>query len=71
MLSDALQSWAGDESLRYALLALCPGTLWCAWYLRQASKTVVRDIAFLGVGKEDVAPREQLLVSRPLKASRV
>src|SRR5262249_17758896 len=44
-LSDAFRAWAGEESLRYALLALCPGYLWAAWHLRQASRTVARDLA--------------------------
>lgn len=45
ILSDALQSWAGAESIRYALLILSPGTLWCAWYLWRASASVTRDLA--------------------------
>jgi MFS transporter, Spinster family, sphingosine-1-phosphate transporter len=43
-LSDALQPWLGDESLRYAMLALCPGFIWSAWHLRAASKTAMRDV---------------------------
>jgi MFS family permease len=43
-LSDGLRSWAGEESLRYALLALCPGYLWSGWHLWQAGKTVTRDV---------------------------
>jgi MFS transporter, Spinster family, sphingosine-1-phosphate transporter len=45
MLSDALQQWAGQESLRYALLVLCPGYCWAGWHLWRASKTVARDLA--------------------------
>lgn len=44
VLSDALQPWFGQESLRYALLALCPGYLWGSWHLWRASKTVTRDL---------------------------
>lgn len=44
-LSDAFRPWAGEESLRYALLALCPGYGWAAWHLWAASKTVTRDVA--------------------------
>jgi MFS family permease len=44
-LSDAFRPWAGEESLRYALLALCPGYCWAAWHLWRASKTVTRDVA--------------------------
>jgi MFS transporter, Spinster family, sphingosine-1-phosphate transporter len=43
-LSDALQPVFGKESLRYALLALCPGYLWAAWHLWRASKTVITDL---------------------------
>jgi MFS family permease len=44
-LSDGFRSWAGDESLRYALLALCPGYAWGAWHVWRASTTVTRDLA--------------------------
>lgn len=44
-LSDALMPWVGEQSLRYALLVLCPGFLWCAWYLWRASDTVIHDLA--------------------------
>lgn len=44
MLSDALRPLVGEESLRYALLALCPGYMWGAWHLWRASKTVARDL---------------------------
>jgi MFS family permease len=43
-LSDVLTSWTGEESLRYALLIMCPGYLWGGWYLWRASRTVKRDI---------------------------
>lgn len=44
VLSDALSTWAGQESLRYALLVLCPGYVWCGWHLWQASKSIARDL---------------------------
>ena len=44
-LSDLMRAWAGEESLRYALLALCPGYLWGAWHLWRAGTTVTRDLA--------------------------
>ncbi len=47
MLSDALRLWAGEESLRYALLALCPGYLWAGWHLWQGSKSVAGDLKAL------------------------
>ncbi len=43
-LSDALQPAFGDDSLRYALIILCPGHLWAAWHLWRASRTVTRDL---------------------------
>jgi predicted MFS family arabinose efflux permease len=39
-LSDAFRPYFGEESLRYALMALSPGYLWCAWHLWRASRTV-------------------------------
>jgi MFS family permease len=44
VLSDVFRSLAGDESLRYALLCLCPGYFWGAWHVWQGSKTVTRDL---------------------------
>jgi MFS family permease len=44
VLSDLLRQAAGEDSLRYALLALCPGYLWAAWLLMRASRTVTRDL---------------------------
>jgi MFS family permease len=43
-LSDTLSPLWGAESLRYALLILCPGYFWAAWHLWRASRTVARDI---------------------------
>jgi MFS family permease len=43
-LSDALHAWAGQESLRYALLILSPGYTFTAWFLWRASRTVASDI---------------------------
>jgi MFS family permease len=44
-MSDAFRPWAGENSLRFALLALCPGYLWGAWHLWRASTTVAYDLA--------------------------
>jgi MFS family permease len=44
-LSDALRHSVGEDSLRYALLAMCPGYLWAAWHLWRASDTIHRDMA--------------------------
>lgn len=46
-LSDALHPMYGEESLRYALVAMCPGYLWCGWHLWAASKSVTRDLVAL------------------------
>src|SRR5690606_8736517 len=32
VLSDALRPLVGEESLRYSLLALCPGYFWAGWH---------------------------------------
>jgi MFS family permease len=55
-LSDALRPWAGEESLRYALLMLAPGYLWAAWHAWLASKTVAHDLAAMSVNYEGIAP---------------
>lgn len=44
-LSDTFQPWAGEESLRYALLIFCPGYFWAAWHLWRASQSVQADVA--------------------------
>lgn len=43
-LSDAFRPFLGEESLRYALVALSPGYFWCTWHLWKGSKTVARDV---------------------------
>lgn len=42
-LSDMLHPSLGQESLRYALLAMCPGFFWGGWQLWQGAKTVMGD----------------------------
>lgn len=44
MLSDAFVPIWGADSLRYALIALCPGYLWAALHLWFASRHIERDI---------------------------
>jgi len=39
-LSDALRPLIGDQSLRIALLVMCPGYVWCAWHLWRASRAI-------------------------------
>jgi MFS family permease len=43
-LSDAVQSWAGGESLRYVLLVLASGYFWAGWHGWRASRTVTQDL---------------------------
>jgi MFS family permease len=43
-LSDLLHPYLGPESLRYALLASCPGCLVISWFAWQAGKTVRADV---------------------------
>jgi MFS family permease len=54
-LSDALRPLLGEESLRYALVAFCPGYLWAAWHLWRASRTVARDVAHMHLEVEALA----------------
>ena len=44
VLSDVLRPQFAEESLRYALVILCPGYFWAAWHLVRASRTVGREI---------------------------
>lgn len=44
VISDALAGTFGNESLRYALLAMSPGFLWGADRLRRAARTVAADM---------------------------
>lgn len=60
-LSDAFRPWWGEESLRYALLVLCPGYLWAGWYSYQASMTVNDDLA---AGRADSDLTEDATVLR-------
>ena len=62
-LSDALRSAAGEESLRYALIAMSPGTLWVAWHLWRASKTVAGDLEAAQEGRDDPASEENALLN--------
>jgi len=46
-LSDALATHFGNDSLRVALLALCPGYFWAALHLWNGSRTIGRDLAMM------------------------
>jgi MFS transporter, Spinster family, sphingosine-1-phosphate transporter len=61
VVSDALQPAFGQESLRYALLSMCPGFLWASWHLWRASKTVTHDLTSISVDQESIAFNEKKL----------
>jgi MFS family permease len=44
-ISDSLRPWLAEESLRYALVLMCPLYLWAAWHVWRASRTVMRDLS--------------------------
>ena len=46
ILSDILERYVGDQSLRYSLVLFSPGYLWAAYYFWRASRTVESDLAF-------------------------
>jgi MFS transporter, Spinster family, sphingosine-1-phosphate transporter len=56
-VSDVLHDTLGDESLRYALLAFCPGYLFCAWHFWRASRTVLRDLCSAAADDEATTAR--------------
>jgi MFS family permease len=59
-LSDMLHPMFGKESLRYALLAFCPGYLWGGWHLWRASQTVGRDLEAAQDGSDDASERSKI-----------
>jgi MFS family permease len=61
-LSDLFHPWAADQSLRFALLALCPGYLWAAWHMWAASKTIAQDLeaAQAQIQSEPSSPNQAL-----------
>jgi len=61
-LSDALRPLFGEESLRYALVILCPGYLWAGWHYWHASKTVTRDVQAVELDG-DPASQEEAVVA--------
>jgi MFS family permease len=48
-LSEALKPILGEESLRYALLAMCPGYFAATWFMWRASLTVSKDLEAVAV----------------------
>jgi len=63
VLSDALRPWLANESLRYAMLLLCPVCVWSAWHLWAASKSITRDVERLQSTSQDEAQRAPALSS--------
>jgi len=68
-LSDALHPLVGEESLRYALLSLCPGYLWSGWYLWRAARTVMGDLE--SAREPDAVPGNAVPTQHPLVAQGV
>jgi hypothetical protein len=68
-MSDALRPLVGEESLRYALLALCPGYLWAGWHLWQASTTVNRDLEAVPIESDSVVWEESSAANASAEAS--
>lgn len=60
-LSDALRPIVGEESLRYALIAMCPGAFWASWHLWKASQTITCDLAALRSTEECAVSKEEPL----------
>ena len=56
-LSDALRPWLGEESLRYSLVAFCPGYFWAAWHFWQSSRTASQ-VAAAHAADENAADSE-------------
>jgi MFS transporter, Spinster family, sphingosine-1-phosphate transporter len=61
MLSDFYQAWTGEQSLRYALLTLCPGYVWAAFHLWRGSQTVSSDIRAVQQGAEAPGEKDAVL----------
>lgn len=48
IVSDFFSAEVGQDSLRYALLLFCPGTIWIAFHYYKVSLTIERDIEAVG-----------------------
>ena len=68
-VSDALRPWAGEDSLRYALLALSPGCFWGAWHLWQGSKAVTRDLEAVQTEQNDASEEDHRAIHSSVKSS--
>jgi MFS family permease len=63
VLSDLFRPLLGDDSLRYALLALCPGYLWAAWHLWHASKTITLDAKIAELDSDETVREKRASLS--------
>lgn len=66
-VSDTLRPIAGHDSLRYSLLALCPGYFWGAWHLWRASQTVIRDVEVTNSATKAQGSSEPTVQTEPSK----
>lgn len=64
-LSDALRPWAGDASLRYAMVLFSPTALWGAWHLWRAGRAIELDLKVNEL--EDAAPEPLIQQTANLK----
>jgi MFS family permease len=69
VLSDALVPWAGDDSLRYSMLILCPGFTWAAWHLWAASNTAAQDARTIEAGAIPHAREDDIASKAAVQAS--
>lgn len=65
VLSDLLHPLFGEESLRYALVALTPGYFWAVWHIWRASKTVLDDARRAELSQDDQGPERDVALGTP------
>jgi len=53
LLSDALASLAGADSLRYAMMIVASVALWSAYHLWRAGRTVAADLSVIAEAARD------------------
>jgi MFS family permease len=70
LLSDALRPWAGNESLRYVLMAMAPGYLWCGWHIWRASQTVTRDLQATRTHQNNVPHGDPVALNSSIELTR-
>lgn len=74
VMSDAFRPVLGEESLRYALLALCPGYFWAGLHAWRASQSVTHDLQFVleervvtGIGVAEGARAFEPVGTKPVR----